>query len=61
MTPQAFSDLIKSMGWTLEAAAAQLGVSRRLAAFYAKEREIPRTGALASQALQNANATRRET
>jgi hypothetical protein len=47
MTPLDFAGFLKETGLTYDAAAAQLGVSRRLVAYYAKDREVPRHIALA--------------
>ena len=53
MTSADFADFIKRQGWTLDAAAAQLGIARRLVAYYAKERQVPRYIALACRALDS--------
>ena len=53
MTSAAFADFIRSKSWTLDAAAAQLGISRRQVAYYAKERSVPRLVALACLALKH--------
>lgn len=47
MTPMDFSAFLQRHSLSLDAAAAQLGISRRLVAYYAKEREVPRYIALA--------------
>ena len=47
MTPADFSAFLARNRLTLDAAASQLGVSRRLVAYYAKERSVPRHIALA--------------
>lgn len=47
MTPAEFSTFLDRHKLTLDAAAAQLGISRRLVAYYAKSREVPRYIALA--------------
>src|SRR5271170_1796999 len=47
MTPADFSAFLQRHSLSLDAAAAQLGISRRLVAYYAKEREVPRYIALA--------------
>lgn len=47
MTTTDFKAFLARHGFTLEAAAAQLGIGRRLAAYYAGGREIPRVIALA--------------
>lgn len=46
-----FGDFLKRHHYSFDAAAAQLGISRRLVAYYAKNREIPRYIALACQYL----------
>jgi lambda repressor-like predicted transcriptional regulator len=51
MTPADFAAFMKRNGYTLDSVAAELGISRRLAASYAKDREIPRTVALACRYL----------
>ncbi len=51
MTCADFADFVKSKAWTLDAAAVQLGLSRRQIAYYLKERSVPRVVALACQAL----------
>lgn len=56
MTSSDFADFIKARGWTLDATAAQLGISRRLVAYYAKEREVPRYIALACHALMQSDS-----
>ena len=52
MTPADFAAFMKRNGYTLDSVAAELGISRRLAAYYARDREIPRTVALACQYLE---------
>lgn len=52
MTNEAFAAFINRQGWTLDAASAQLGISRRLVAYYMKEREIPRLVALACRSFE---------
>jgi hypothetical protein len=47
MSPQDFQAFMKRHGFSYDATAAALGISRRLVAYYAKERMIPRTVALA--------------
>ncbi|KAB1071599.1 hypothetical protein [Methylobacterium planeticum] len=47
MTNAEFSAFLDRHRLTLDAAAAQLGISRRLVAYYAKDRAIPRLVALA--------------
>jgi hypothetical protein len=54
MTNADFSTFLKRNGLTLDAAAAHLGIARRLVAYYAKEREIPRYIALACRELDRA-------
>jgi hypothetical protein len=54
MTPADFSAFLQRHSLSLDAAAAQLGISRRLVAYYAKEREIPRYIALACAYLDEA-------
>ena len=51
MTPDDFGAFMKRNGYTLDSVAAELGISRRLAAYYAKDREIPRAVALACRYL----------
>ncbi|WP_082531803.1 DUF2442 domain-containing protein [Methylobacterium sp. Leaf469] len=52
MTNSDFTAFLKRTGFTLDAAAAQLGIARRLVAYYAKDREIPRYIALACRQLE---------
>ncbi|WP_264051685.1 DUF2442 domain-containing protein [Methylobacterium flocculans] len=52
MTNSEFAAFLKRTGFTLDAAAAQLGIARRLVAYYAKDREIPRYIALACRQLE---------
>lgn len=47
MTPLDFAGFLDEAGLTYDAAAAQLGISRRLVAYYAKDRKVPRHIALA--------------
>ena len=47
MSPAEFAAFVKRHQFTLESVAAELGISRRLAAYYTKERDIPRSIALA--------------
>jgi hypothetical protein len=54
MTPADFSAFLQRHSLSLDAAAAQLGISRRLVAYYAKERAIPRYIALACAYLDEA-------
>lgn len=51
MTNADFSTFLKRNHLTFDAAAAQLGIARRLVAYYANGREIPRAIALACKAL----------
>ena len=51
MTNEDFSSFLRRNKLTFDAAAAHLGIARRLVAYYAKEREIPRYIALACQQL----------
>jgi hypothetical protein len=55
MTPADFAEFLRRNKLSLDAAAAQLGVSRRLIAYYAKEREIPRYIALACAYIDQKN------
>lgn len=56
MAPADFAAFMRRNGYTLDSVAAELGISRRLAAYYAKEREIPRHIALACRYLEKAGA-----
>ena len=47
MTAEDFSDFMERNGLTLDGVAAELGISRRMAAYYRRERRVPRTMALA--------------
>ena len=47
MTPQDFKAFLERHKFTFDRAAAELGLSRRLVAYYASERTVPRTVALA--------------
>ena len=51
MTNADFSAFLKRNKLTLDAAAVHLGIARRLVAYYAKERDIPRYIALACKEL----------
>lgn len=51
MTNHDFVAFMKRHEWTFDVTAAQLGISRRLVAYYAKNREIPRYIMLACQSL----------
>ena len=53
MTPHDFKAFMQRQGYTLDGVAAELGISRRLAAYYAKERDVPRYIALACRYLEN--------
>lgn len=53
MTNADFAAFLKRNRLTLDAAAAQLGIGRRLVAYYAKERDIPRYIALACKQLDD--------
>lgn len=55
MTPADFAEFLRRNRLSLDAAAAQLGISRRLIAYYAKEREIPRYIALACAYIDKKN------
>jgi hypothetical protein len=52
MQPADFAAFLKRHKLTYEAAAAQLGISRRLVAYYASERQVPRYIALACAYLE---------
>ena len=52
MTNADFAAFLKRSGLSLDAAAAQLGISRRLVAYYAKNRLVPRHIALACRFLE---------
>ena len=54
MTNADFTAFLERHHLTLDGAAAQLGISRRLVAYYAKDREIPRLVALACAYLDQA-------
>ncbi|WP_349369351.1 hypothetical protein [Salinarimonas sp.] len=58
MEPADFVAFMKRHGLTYDAAAAQLGISRRLVAYYAAEREAPRPIALACAYLDSVLPTR---
>jgi hypothetical protein len=55
MTPADFNAFMKRHGFSYDVTAAVLGISRRLVAYYAKEREIPRTVALACKYIDIAH------
>jgi len=57
MTPDDFRAWLKRQKLTLDSAAAQLGISRRLVAYYAKQRQVPRYIALACRYLDHQQAT----
>src|SRR5277367_6213590 len=52
MSPADFTEFLRRNGLSLDSAAPQLGISRRLVAYYAKERAIPRYIALACAYLE---------
>jgi hypothetical protein len=56
MTSAEFAEFLRRHSFSLDAAAAQLGISRRLAAYYAKGRQIPRYIALACAYLDEAQS-----
>ena len=56
MTPADFAEFLRRNGLSFDSAAAQLGISRRLVAYYAKERAIPRYIALACAYLERTKA-----
>jgi hypothetical protein len=58
MTNADFSAFLTRNKLTLDAAAAQLGIARRLVAYYVKDREIPRAIALACRQLDRNGADR---
>jgi hypothetical protein len=60
MEPADFSAFLKRHALTFDAAAAQLGISRRLVAYYASERQLPRHIALACAYLDGALGTESE-
>lgn len=47
MTAEDFAEFMDRHGFTLDRAAAELGISRRMAAYYKKQARVPRTVALA--------------
>ncbi len=51
MRPEDFDAFMRRHDFTLDAVAAELGVSRRMAAYYRKEHRVPRTVALACRDL----------
>lgn len=53
MSPEAFAQFLKGMGWTFDMAAAQLGISRRMVAYYAADRDVPRVISLACKWLES--------
>jgi len=59
MTPADFKDFLIRNGLTYDSAAAQLGISRRLVAYYANNKKVPRYIALACAYLdlQNVNVS----
>ena len=52
MTSERFGQVLRELNLTFDSAAVQLGISRRLVAYYAKEREVPRYISLACEALK---------
>ena len=56
MTPDDFAEFLRRNRLSFNSAAAQLGISRRLVAYYAKERAIPRHIALACAYLEGTKA-----
>lgn len=54
MTPHDFKAFMKRHGYTLDSVAAELGISRRQAAYYSSERGVPRYIALACRYLDGA-------
>lgn len=54
MTPADFAEFLRRNELSFDSAAAQLGISRRLVAYYAKERTIPRYISLACAYLEGA-------
>lgn len=59
MEPADFAGFLKRHRLTYDAAAAQLGISRRLVAYYASERQVPRYIALACAYLDGKLSERR--
>jgi hypothetical protein len=57
MTAADFAEFLKRNRMSLDSAAAQLGISRRLVAYYTKERKIPRYIALACAYLDRTGAS----
>lgn len=51
MSAEDFKGFLDQVGWTFDRASAELGISRRLVAYYAQGREIPRHIALACKYL----------
>lgn len=60
MTNAEFAAFLQRHDLTLDAAAARLGLSRRMVAYYAKSHDIPRVVALACKYLDLSAETRRE-
>jgi hypothetical protein len=58
MTPTDFQAFMKRHGFSYDATAAALGISRRLVAYYARERIVPRTVALACKYIDLTKAGR---
>lgn len=59
MSPEAFAQFLKEMGWTFDMAAAQLGISRRMVAYYAADRAVPRVISLACKWLESTKKPRK--
>ena len=60
MQPSDFAEFLKRHNLSYHAAAAQLGISRRLVAYYASERHVPRYIALACAYLDQCREARAE-
>lgn len=54
MTAEDFAAFMDRHGFTLDRVAAELGISRRMAAYYKKQARVPRTVALACRYLDRA-------
>ncbi len=52
MTPDRFAEFVKRRGYTLDGIAAELGISRRQAAYFQNEKAVPRYIALACAYLE---------
>ena len=59
MTAEDFSAFMERHSFTLDRVAAELGISRRMAAYYKKQARVPRTVALACRYLDKASAMAR--